>query len=268
MSRIARGGRRLLLLLALAIALACRSDAEQGAAAEAPAPRGEPAVVLVSLDGTRPADVSGLPTFERLAREGARADVLIPVHPSNTFPNHVTLVTGVVPDRHGIVNNVFRDPERGLHRYENDPSWLEAEPLWSLLAGVGIPSASFHWVGSEGPWRSGRGPRHWERFDPGVPERVKVDRILAWLAIADPAERPRFVTAWFPGADRDGHRHGPGSAQARAALRRQDRELGRLLDGVDLRATTLSWSPTTGWRASSATWTSRARCATPASRPT
>src|SRR5690606_16122892 len=107
------------------------------ACAEPPAPA-PPAVLLISLDGTRPADVAELPLFRRIAAQGAAADGLEPVFPSNTFPNHVTLVTGVEPDRHGIVNNVFRDPARGVFRYANDPTWLEAPPLWSLLAARGI----------------------------------------------------------------------------------------------------------------------------------
>lgn len=201
------------------------------ACAEPPAPA-PPAVLLISLDGTRPADVAELPLFRRIAAQGAAADGLEPVFPSNTFPNHVTLVTGVEPDRHGIVNNVFRDPARGVFRYANDPTWLEAPPLWSLLAARGIPSASYHWVGSEGAWRDGAGPREWERFDSRTPAKRKVDRILAWL---DGPEPPRFVTAWLRGADATGHRHGPGTPESAAALREQEAALARLVAGLEQR---------------------------------
>jgi predicted AlkP superfamily pyrophosphatase or phosphodiesterase len=201
--------------------------AAAGAAAES-------RVILISLDGATPAQVAdpALATFARLRREGAAAERMTPVFPTNTFPNHASLVTGVAPDRHGIVNNVFLDPERGRHSYENDPSWMQVEPLWSLAARHGVVSAAYHWVGSEGPWRSGLGPRHWKRFDAGVPESDKVDQILAWLALPDAAERPRLVTAWFRGSDGAAHRRGPDSGAARDALRAQDAELGRLLDGL------------------------------------
>ncbi len=107
-----------------------------------------PTVVMISMDGTRPADVAAgrLPSLSRLAERGAIAEKLLPSFPSNTFPNHVTLVTGVAPERHGIVDNTFVDPERGLFQKEDIPSWIDVEPIWSLLARAGIVSASFYWV--------------------------------------------------------------------------------------------------------------------------
>ena len=119
------------------------------AASESP----PPSVILISLDGTRPADVGPetLPSLAALTREGAVAERLIPVVPTNTFPNHVSLVTGVTPQRHGIVNNSFVDPERGAFKKKEIPEWIEVEPLWSILDRAGIVSASYHWVGPRGP---------------------------------------------------------------------------------------------------------------------
>jgi predicted AlkP superfamily pyrophosphatase or phosphodiesterase len=208
---------------ALVLALVC--IARVAAAAE-------PTVILISFDGTRPASVAELPTFQRIARDGAWADRLVPTFPSNTFPNHVTLVTGVSPDRHGIVNNSFDDPVRGRFDYGADPSWLEVEPLWSLAARAGIVSASYYWVGSEGPWRSGLGPRHWKPFDTQVGETAKVEQILAWLDLPDAAERPRLVTSWFHGADGASHRFGPDDAIVADVLAKQGAVLGALLDGL------------------------------------
>jgi predicted AlkP superfamily pyrophosphatase or phosphodiesterase len=192
-------------------------------------------VILISLDGTRPVDLEDpqLTTIAELRRRGARASKLIPVFPTNTFPNHITLVTGVHPDVHGIVDNAFVDPERGEFDKSSDPSWLLAEPLWSLVARHGIVSASYHWAGSEGPWTSGRGPRDWKPFDEEVLEDAKVEQILAWLGGPEP--RPRLVTAWFRGADRASHRTGVGTPRVREVLRRQDEALGRLVAALDAR---------------------------------
>lgn len=215
------------LLLAIVLPLAL---AAPGARADA-----APTVILISFDGTTPAMAEALPVFARIAREGAFADRLIPTFPSNTFPNHATFATGVSPDRHGIVNNTFLDPVRGFYDYAADPTWFEAEPIWSIAARAGVVSAAFHWVGSEGAWTSGFGPRHWKAFDPRVPESVKVDQILAWLDLPDPAERPRLVTAWFHGADGAAHHFGPEDPAVAKTLERQGRELERLLDGIRAR---------------------------------
>ncbi len=71
-------------------------------------------VVLVSLDGLGAdalARQTGLPGFERLTRDGARAR-LIPVNPAVTQSTHATILTGADPQRHGIVSNRFHAPGR------------------------------------------------------------------------------------------------------------------------------------------------------------
>jgi len=200
-----------------------------------------PTVILISMDGTRPADVTeeGLPTLLELAREGARAEALVPVDPTNTFPNHVSLATGVRPEVHRLVNNVFMDPERGRFTRDAMHGWIEAEPIWSIAERHGLPTASFYWVGSEGPWGPGPmgpGPSEtYREFSSRTPEAEKVDQILTWLAIRDPERRPRLITTWFRGADHAGHVDGPGAGSVVRALARQDREIGRLVRGLEAR---------------------------------
>ena len=205
---------------------------------------GPPAsVVMISLDGTRPADIAAgrLPSLSHMAKRGAIAAKLLPSFPSNTFPNHVTLVTGVAPERHGIVDNTFVDPERGLFAKQDIPSWIQVEPIWSLVGRAGILSASFYWVGSEGAWPGGGGPRYWRPFSSKTPEDEKVDQILAWLDLPE-AERPRLITSWFHGADHAGHHHGPDSPEVARALAEQDLALERLLQGISDRGL---WPSTT-----------------------
>jgi arylsulfatase A-like enzyme len=98
-------------------------------------------------------------------------------------------------------------------------------------------------VGSEGPWRSGRGPSHWKRFDSRVAERDKVAQILAWLDLEPASAQPSLVTAWFHGADHAAHRKGPDAPEVSRALRAQEPALAALIAGLESRdafeATTL-----------------------------
>ena len=64
-----------------------------------------PMVVLVGLDGFRADYLSRghAPVLAQMAQTGAVSEGLIPSFPSLTFPNHVTLVTGRLTQKHGIV---------------------------------------------------------------------------------------------------------------------------------------------------------------------
>ncbi len=232
-ARVARAG---LAACALLLLPAPAARTQGGAARPDPAPRA-PAVVVLSLDGTTPGmlERAGTPALAALARAGAVVAHFEPVFPSNTFPNHVTLMTGVRPEKHGIVNNSFRDPQRGVFDKSNDPSWIQAEPLWSRLAARGIPSASFHWVGSEGPWTSGRGPREWRSFDAETKVSDKLAQILAWLDPETTREPPRLVSCWLPGADRVAHARGPEDPAVAETLRAQDRELAGFVSALEAR---------------------------------
>ena len=211
--------RALLLLLLLWPALAL---AEPGT------------VIVISWDGVRFDDPErvGLPGLARMAREGARAERLIPPFPSATFPSHVSLATGTWPDVHGIVANRFRDPQLGVFDYSDDTRFLRAEPLWIAAERQGVRAATYFWVGSEQPWHGMAATYRMRPFSRAVPEREKIRQLLAWLALPE-AERPHLIMTWWRGADREGHLHGPGSPEVDDALRAQDAELTYLLAELD-----------------------------------
>ena len=77
---------------------------------------GEPTVILVSLDAFRwdYAERAATPALDSIAAAGVRAKGLIPVFPSKTFPNHYSMATGLYPENHGIVSNVFYDVTNGV----------------------------------------------------------------------------------------------------------------------------------------------------------
>lgn len=214
-----------------------------GFAAAAAAEKQEPIVVWLSLDGVRhdALALEDLPALGRIAREGAAAQALLPIFPSSTFANHVAQATGTYADRHGIVGNRFLDPELGYFDYGNDARYLEAEPIWAAAERQGVRAATFFWVGSETDWRGVGASYRRTPFQSGLPERVKVDQILAWLDLPE-ALRPRLIMSWWHGADHAGHRSGPGSPEVAEQLRGQDRQLLRLLEGIDSRGL---WARTT-----------------------
>ncbi len=200
-------------------------------------------MILLSLDGTRHdyPERTETPALDRIERDGVRANVLIPVAPANTFPNHVSLATGTYPDRHGIVGNSFIDTERGRFHKSNDASWIAAEPIWVAAERQGVRAAAFFWVGSETDWNGTGASYRRAPFDSAIPESAKVDQILEWLALPQ-AERPRLILSWWHGCDSRAHKRGPDHPSVESQLRAQDAELGRLLSELDRRA---AWAHTT-----------------------
>jgi predicted AlkP superfamily pyrophosphatase or phosphodiesterase len=223
---------RVLCCLALAFSAGCATAPRR---ASQPAP-----LLLVSIDGYR-ADYleRGLtPTVAGLAREGVHTSMQ-PSFPSLTFPNHYTIVTGLRPDHHGIVNNTMYDARLGKFSLGNRKAvgdgrwWAQGTPLWETADRHGLRTATMFWPGSEADIR-GRHPDYWKPYDGNVTPARRVDQVLAWLDLP-PAQRPTFLTLYFDAVDHAGHSYGPDSAQVDQALRETDQALARLVQGLKAR---------------------------------
>ena len=195
----------------------------------------ERSVILVSLDGFRwdYRDKTDTPALDFLVTEGVAAQALVPAFPSKTFPNHYTQVTGLYPSEHGIVGNSFYDPELGesFDMSATDSKWWGGEPIWITAAKQDRMTATMFWPGSETEY-DGLRPHHWQPFNGSLSNTSRVDWLLAWF---DEDPRPHFSTLYFSDTDHAGHVHGPDSSAVEAAIREVDRDLGRLLIGLDAR---------------------------------
>ncbi len=191
-------------------------------------------VILISLDGWRWDYINhaNVPNIRALAARGVRSEGLIPSYPSVTFPNHYTVVTGLVPDRHGIVSNSMVDRTIGPERFTmqsqtaKDPRWWGGEPIWTTAIKQGQKSASMFWPGSEAIF-----PTYWKPYDGKVPNVDRVQQVLTWLKLPD-SERPSFITLYFSDVDTAGHSYGPDSPELLAATKHLDDVLGVLIEGI------------------------------------
>ena len=194
----------------------------------------QPILILVSIDGFRwdYLDRVDLPALRSLAVRGVRSEGLIPSFPTLTFPNHWTIVTGLVPDHHGIVSNTIVDRSIGPARFSmsaltaKDPRWWGGEPIWTTAIRQGKKSASMFWPGSEAIL-----PTFWHPYETRKPNVDRVKEVLKWFALPD-AQRPSFITLYFSDVDSAAHSNGPNSAETSAAARRVDDMIGLLLDGI------------------------------------
>ena len=226
-------------LTVLSLCLAgCTRSSDRVARAPAPA---RPMLILISVDGLRPDYLARgvTPHIDALAAGGVRATAMRPSFPSLTFPNHYTLVTGMRPDRHGIVNNTIEDPAIPgvIFTLSNRAAvadrrwWDEAEPVWVTAENAGVRTATMFWPGSEAPIRGVR-PTRWLPFDGKLPNNARVAQILAWI---DAPQRPGFITLYFDSVDHDGHMIGPDAPETTAAVAEIDARIGDLVTGLKTR---------------------------------
>ena len=224
---------------ALVLALLLAGFAPRAAADSAAA---TPPLLLISMDGfrwdycARHPDES--PHIRQLAREGISARELIPVYPSNTFPNHYSIVTGLYPAHHDIINNDMYDPRLGdIFHYtmpaaSADPRWWGGEPIWITAVKQGRTSATYYWVGAEAPVQGLR-PTYYKHFDMGVyetePFETRINQVVAWLRLP-PAQRPAVITFYLEETNGAGHKFGPDSPELAATIKLQDGRIGSLLD--------------------------------------
>lgn len=207
-----------------------------------------PVTILVSIDGFHPGylDRGVTPNLSRLAAGGVTGPMR-PSFPSKTFPNHYTLVTGLRPDRNGIVANRMEDDRRPGEVFtmaSDDPFWWnEATPIWVDAERAGIRTGITFWPGSNvanGATRAkewpnaitgGSRPSDWAQFNQAISGTQRVNAVLDLLR--RPAEiRPRFTTLYFDSVDTAGHRFGPAARETTDAVAEVDRWVGQLVRGL------------------------------------
>lgn len=198
----------------------------------------KPYVVMVSFDGFRHDYVEkyNTPNIKEFIKQGAAAEMMRPSFPSKTFPNHYTLVTGLYPGNHGLVDNTFYDKGRDTfysirqRAKVEDSYYYGGLPLWQLVQQNGMKSASYFWVGSEARIE-GEFPSYYHRFDDAVPHKNRVNAVFDWLKLPE-AERPHLMTIYFSMVDTQGHEYGPNGQKTKEAVMEADSLVGMLVEGL------------------------------------
>lgn len=193
-------------------------------------------VVLVSMDGFRwdYGKQFNLPNLKQISREGVHAKSMKPSYPTKTFPNHYTIVTGLYPDHHGIINNVFYDASLNesfslSSNAKNDSRFYGGNPIWNLAEEQGVKTASFFWPGSD---IDKRNPSYFKNYNGKIPYGARIDTVMKWLQLPE-KQRPHLVTLYFDEPDHSGHNFGPNSPETRKAVIKMDSIMGELSRKLD-----------------------------------
>ncbi|BAP33452.1 phosphodiesterase I [Chryseobacterium sp. StRB126] len=199
----------------------------------------KPYVIMISTDGFRYdyAKKYNAENLLKLSGNGVRAEAMIPSYPSITFPNHWSLITGLYPSHHGLIDNFFYDYKRketyAMSNKKNaeDGSWYGGIPLWGLAEKQGMVSASLMWVGSASD-AGGMRPTYYYPYHEKFTPSEKVEKVVNWLKLPED-QRPHFITLYFPEVDGSGHHFGPDTQETETAVHLIDQAIGDLVQKVN-----------------------------------
>ena len=194
----------------------------------------KPYVILISADGFRSdfAELYDATFFKTITKKGVRANFMTPAFPSLTFPNHYSIVTGLYPAHHGLVDNTYYDKASGLeYRMGNkqmvgDGKWYGGMPLWVLAEKQKMLSASFYWVASEADIQNTR-PTYYYVYNEKIEIGSRIKAVKDWLSLPED-QRPHMITFYFPQVDHEAHTYGPNDPHVAAAVQFVDSSVNAL----------------------------------------
>ncbi|MBI2169591.1 MAG: alkaline phosphatase family protein [Actinobacteria bacterium] len=242
-------------------ALACAALAAVAATTATTAPVGAQTsasalhVVVLVVDGMNPDEVTALtPSLNGVRSAGTWFEDSRSVLVAETIPNHVAMMTGVLPGRSGIVaNSVIAQDDQEKADDADDPGLFDPgiETLFTTFhnrcpgvqtatvlskaylhgifaTGGNQQAADFHWAPTPLIPVSGH-----------TPDLFTTNAFLGWLDGVDPA-KPSFSFVNLGDVDRMGHvdlagsvTQGAAPAQRRAVLEHTDVEVGRILTALE-----------------------------------
>ncbi len=221
-------------------------------------------VVLITIDGFGAYEFADprapVPNLRRLAAEGVVAEGMKVSTPSITWPNHTSLVTGVRPEKHGVLFNGVLVRPGGEKPVYVDPARDRSElvhgaTVYDFLHERGYTTSGINWPCT-------RNVTTLDDNFPDVPENIRFStpKIIselteshvlkegsdAALLITGSSERddiwtaatcnsiqrlkPNFLFLHLLIVDGVQHKNGPLSAESFAALEHADKNVGEVID--------------------------------------
>lgn len=201
-----------------------------------------PNLLLVSFDGFRwdymTHSNAALNNFKWFIENGVSARRgLQNAFITKTFPNHITLVTGMYEESHGIVGNIMYDPLYNETFYGSadqvrDPKWMDdgGEPIWvtNQKQNTKARSGCVYWVG-DGASIKGFKPYRYLEFNKNTLLNFtsRIDKIIEWFT--DPSYPINLGLLYFEEPDHTGHVFGPDSPEIDKKLTALNNDLGYLI---------------------------------------
>jgi predicted AlkP superfamily pyrophosphatase or phosphodiesterase len=219
-------------------------------------------VIVISLDGFPAYSLldpkTPVPTLHKLIEHGATARRMTTVNPTITWPNHTSIVTGVVASRHGLLVNgeITRTaswPPVKIEPWIPKEQMVRATTVYDVAHNAGLTTAQVDWVAIKSAptitWEfpelpSVDGPIEREMMARHLVDAATIqqftkanilrrDQVWTDAAVYILREhKPNLLLYHMLSLDSVHHTYGPGSLAATAAMAFLDAQVARLMDAV------------------------------------
>ncbi|CAL1538026.1 unnamed protein product [Lymnaea stagnalis] len=201
-------------------------------------------LLIVSFDGFRwnYLNRTSTPHFDHIISNGVFAtNGLTNEFATSTLTNHWSMVTGLHPEDHGIIENEMFDPvinKSYIPLYKdkfavNDPRFYNTgvEPIWvtNQLQKKYGRSGSIMWWGAENEIK-GIHPTYHMPFNLEVGSKVRIDTMIGWLSGENPVN---LGLLYFSEPDHTAHAYGPDSENVTKMIQYADHLTGYLLEQLE-----------------------------------
>ncbi|XP_062979510.1 ectonucleotide pyrophosphatase/phosphodiesterase family member 7 [Elgaria multicarinata webbii] len=199
-------------------------------------------LLLVSFDGFRwnyDQDVD-TPNLDAMARDGVKAQYMIPPFVTQTSPCHFTLLTGRYIENHGVIHNMWFNTTTGqklpYYNTQGRSDWWDngSLPIWITAQRQGLKTASLFFPGGNATYQGEqvevkKVEKLFHKYDNETEWRQNVDTVMKWLSEDD----LDFVALYFGEPDSTGHKFGPESQERKDMVRQVDRTVGYLRQRIN-----------------------------------
>ncbi|AQP52786.1 alkaline phosphatase family protein [Vagococcus penaei] len=221
-------------------------------------------LLIISIDALGASRLSKqlnhLPNIQQLIQTGTWIQNVEAIYPSLTYPSHTTIVTGVYPSKHGIVNNTYRQPSK------QSPDWfwydqaIQSPTIYQLAKQQGLTTAAFLWpvtarskidyniaeifpnriwtnqvlvsLNASTPQFLIQMNKRYGHLRRGIKQPFLDDFITACAVDTIKSKKPDLTLIHLVDLDSACHAHGTDSKEANEALLRQDKRIGLLLNAL------------------------------------
>ncbi|MFI8575690.1 alkaline phosphatase family protein [Rossellomorea aquimaris] len=219
-------------------------------------------LIVISFDCLSALDypiLKGLPHFQELLAQGSFCKNVETIYPSVTYPCHATIVTGKLPNRHGVVNNTLIQPGRVSPDWYWHRRHIKSTTLYDEAKKADMTTAALLWpvtakadidynmpeTFANRPWHnqilvslfngSPLYQLHMNRLFGHIRKGLnqpELDDFVLESTVETIKKKPNLLLVHFTDLDTQRHYHGFSSEEAHAAIRRHDARLGRIIKAL------------------------------------